>query len=66
MIMVDLMADGHYPPLDSRTPSELFDLAVEIAQTLDNVAVRAPVGERPDETVTLTSRLLRKKGVALF
>lgn len=66
MIMVDLMADGHYPPLDSRSPSELFELAVEIAQALDNVAVRAPVGEMPDETVMLTSRLLRKKGVALF
>lgn len=66
MIMVDLMADGHYPPLDSRTPSELFELAVEIAQTLDNVTVRAPMGERPDETVILSSRLLHKKGVALF
>ncbi len=66
MIMVDLMADGHYPPLDTRTPAELFELAVEIAQALDNVAVRAPVGEGPDETVVLSSRLLQKKGVALF
>ena len=66
MIMVDLMADGHYPPLDSRTPAQLFDLAVEIARSLDNVAVRAPVGDAPDEPVVLTSRLLHKKGVALF
>lgn len=66
MIMVDLMADGHYPPLDTRSPSELFDLAVEIAQTLDNIAVRAPVGDGPDESVVLSSRLLHKKGVALF
>lgn len=66
MIMVDLMADGHYPPLDSRTPAELFDLAVEIAQTLDNVAVRAPVSDEPDASVVLSSRLLHKKGVALF
>ena len=66
MIMVDLMADGHYPPLDTRTPAELFELAVEIAQALDNVTVRAPVGEGPDETVVLSSRLLQKKGVALF
>lgn len=66
MIMVDLMADGHYPPLDGRTPTELFELAVEIAQALDNVNVRAPVGDQPDETVVLSSRLLQKKGVALF
>lgn len=66
MIMVDLMAEGHYPPLDSRSPAELFELAVEIAQALDNVTVRAPVGDQPDETVVLSSRLLQKKGVALF
>ncbi|MCR6629616.1 MAG: hypothetical protein NVV74_05910 [Magnetospirillum sp.] len=66
MILVDLMAENHYPPLDGRTPAELFDLAVEIARALDNVAVRAPVGESPEETVVLTSRLMRKKGVALF
>lgn len=66
MIMVDLMAKGHYPPLDDRTPGELFDLAVAIAQALDNVAVRAPVGDDPEETVVLTSRLLQRKGVALF
>lgn len=66
MIMVDLMATGHYPPLDSRTPAQLFELAVEIAQSLDNVAVRAPVSDDPEESVVLTSRLLHKKGVALF
>lgn len=66
MIMVDLMADGHYPPLDSRSPSELFELAVEIAQSLENVTVRTPVGEKPEETVVLSSRLMRMKGVALF
>lgn len=66
MIMVDLMADGHYPPLDGRTPEQLFELAVEIAQALDNVTVRTPVGDHPDETVVLSSRLLQKKGVALF
>lgn len=66
MIMVDLMATGHYPPLDTRTPAQLFELAVEIAQSLDNVAVRAPVSDDPEETVVLTSRLLNKKGVALF
>lgn len=66
MIMVDLMANGHYPPLDSRTPAQLFELAVEIAQSLENVAVRAPVSDDPEETVVLTSRLLNKKGVALF
>jgi hypothetical protein len=66
MIMVDLMADGHYPPLDSRTPTELFELAVRIAQSLDNVTVRAPVGDSPDASVTLTSRLMHKQGVALF
>lgn len=66
MITVDLMATGHYPPLDARTPAELFELAVKIAQSLDNVAVRAPVGEHPDEVVVLSSRVLKKKGVALF
>lgn len=66
MIMVDLMAEGHYPPLNDRTPAELFELAVEIAQALDNVTVRVPVGEKPEETVILSSRLLQKKGVALF
>lgn len=66
MILVDLMADGHYPPLDCRTPSELFELAVEIARTLENVNVRVPVGDRPEESVVLSSRLLHKKGVALF
>lgn len=66
MIMVDLVAEGHYPPLDTRTPVELFELAVEIAQALHNVTVRAPVGDSPDETVVLSSRLLHKKGVALF
>lgn len=66
MIMVDLMADGHYPPLDGRSPAELFDLAVEIAQALDNVAVRAPTGDDPEFSVVLCSRLLHKKGVALF
>lgn len=66
MIMVDLAAEGHYPPLDSRSPTELFDLAVEIAQALDNVSVRVPVGETPEESVVLTSRLMHKKGVALF
>jgi hypothetical protein len=66
MITVDLMAAGHYPPLDTRTPAELFELAVQIAQSLENVTVRAPVGESPDASVTLTSRLMRKQGVALF
>ncbi|HTH15113.1 MAG TPA: hypothetical protein VL974_00560 [Magnetospirillum sp.] len=66
MIMVDLMAAGHYPPLDTRSPAELFELAVEIAQTLDNVAVCAPTGDGPDERVTLTSRLMQRKGVKLF
>ncbi|HLO78824.1 MAG TPA: hypothetical protein VK196_20390 [Magnetospirillum sp.] len=66
MIQVDLMADGHYPPLDGRSPAELFELAVEIASALDNVAVRAPVGDGPNETVVLCSRLFKKKGVALF
>lgn len=66
MITVDLMAREHYPPLDTRTPEQLFDLAVLIVRTLDNVAVRAPVGEGPEESVVLTSKLMRKKGVALF
>lgn len=66
MIMVDLLATGHYPPLDTRTPAELFDLAVEIAQSLDNVAVRAPTGDGPDDHVTLSSRMLHKRGVRLF
>lgn len=66
MIMVDLAAEGHYPPLDHRTPAELFELAVEIAQALDNVSVRVPVGETPEESVVLTSRLMRKEGAVLF
>lgn len=66
MITVDLMSSGHYPPLDSRSPEQLFELAVMIAQSLDNVCVRAPVSDHPDETVMLSSRLMRKKGVALF
>lgn len=66
MITVDLMASGHYPPLDTRSPQELFDLAVEIAQAFDNVRVRTPVSDQPNETVELSSRLLQKKGVALF
>lgn len=66
MITVDLVANGHYPPLDGRTPSELFELAMEIAQTLENVRVRTPVGDHPSECVVLCSKMLRKKGVALF
>ncbi|MBC7952052.1 MAG: hypothetical protein H7Z12_09590 [Rhodospirillaceae bacterium] len=66
MITVDLMSDGHYPPLDSRSPQELFELAVRIAQSLDNVCVRVPVSDEPRDTVILSSKLLRKQGVMLF
>lgn len=66
MITVDLMAAGHYPPLDGRSPAELFELAMEIALALDDVQVRTPVGDHPSETVVLDSRLLRKDGVKLF
>ncbi|NFV81506.1 hypothetical protein [Magnetospirillum aberrantis] len=66
MILVDLGATGHYPPLDSRTPSELFDLAVEIAEALEDVSVRVPVGETPEESVVLTSRLMRRCGAKVF
>jgi hypothetical protein len=66
MITVDLMSTGHYPPLDSRSPEELFELAVRIAQSLDNICVRAPVSDQPQECVVLSSKLLRKKGVEVF
>jgi len=66
MVTLDLMSNGHYPPLDSRTPEELFELAVKIASALDNVRVVAPVGDCPEDRVVLTSKLMRKKGAALF
>lgn len=66
MITLDLMSNGHYPPLDSRTPEELFELAVKIATSLDNVRVVVPVGDRPEERVVLTSKLMRRQGAALF
>ncbi|MBX9633919.1 MAG: hypothetical protein K2X44_02965 [Magnetospirillum sp.] len=66
MITVDLMSSGHYPPLDSRSPEELFELAVKIAQSLDNVCVKTPAGDEPQQCVVLSSKLLRKKGVAMF
>lgn len=66
MITVDLMSDGHYPPLDTRSPQELFDLAVKIAQSLDNVCVRVPVSDEPKDTVVISSKLMRKHGVMLF
>jgi hypothetical protein len=66
MLTLDLMSNGHYPPLDSRTPEELFELAVKIASALDNVRVVAPVGDRPEDRVVLTSKLMHKKGAALF
>ena len=66
MLTLDLMSTGHYPPLDTRTPEELFDLAVKIASALDNVRVVAPVSDDPADKVVLSSKLMRKKGVALF
>jgi|AGTN01.2.fsa_nt_gi hypothetical protein len=66
MITVDLVAKDHYPPLDAKSAAELFELAVQIAQSLDDVRVRAPVGELPEETVMLDSRFLRQAGVRLF
>ncbi|MBC7907399.1 MAG: hypothetical protein H7Y60_11735 [Rhodospirillaceae bacterium] len=66
MITVDLMSDGHYPPLDSRSPQELFELAVRIAQSLDNVCVRVPVSDQMHETVILSSKLMRKRGAMMF
>lgn len=65
MITVDLVGRG-YPPLNGRSPTELFELAVQIALSLDDVRVHVPVGDRPDETVVLDSRVLRKDGVKLF
>jgi hypothetical protein len=65
-VSVDLMAEGRYPPLASCTPVQLFELAVTIAQSLDNVTIRVPVGNLPGEAVVLTSRLMHKKGAALF
>ncbi|MGE5505951.1 MAG: hypothetical protein ACM31L_16135 [Actinomycetota bacterium] len=65
-IALDLMAEDRYPPLATCTPAQLFELAVKLAQALDNVTVRAPVGTLPDEAVVVTSRLMHKAGAALF
>lgn len=66
IINVDLGSARRYPPLNDKTPEQLFDLGVQMARTLRNVRVRAPVSEQPDETVTLDGHLLSKKGVAVY
>ncbi len=66
MITVDLRADGRYPPLGDKTPNELFELGVEIVTAFENVRVRTPVGDRPEETVVLDSKVLRRRGVQVF
>lgn len=66
MVTLDLMAKDHYPPLDGRSPEELFDLAMAIALALDDVQVRTPTGGRSGEAVVLDSRMLRQDGAKLF
>lgn len=66
MVEVDLNSVGHYPPLDSKSPEELFDLGIRMACCLKTIRVRAPVGDKPDETVVLDGHLLCKKGVAVY
>lgn len=66
MVNVDLSGQDRYPPLDGKTPEELFDLGVLMARTLRSVRVRAPVGERPGETVVLDGHLLSKTGVEVY
>lgn len=66
MVEVDLKSVGHYPPLDGKSASELFDLGVCMARTWKQIRVRAPVGDQPDETVILDGHLLCKKGVAVY
>lgn len=66
MVEVDLRSARHYPPLDDKTPAQLFELGIQMARALKRVRVRAPVGETADETVVLDGQLLSKKGVAVY
>lgn len=66
MVDVDLRSTRHYPPLDDKTPEQLFDLGIQMARTLKRIRVRAPVGEKPEETVVLDGHLLSRKGVEVY
>jgi hypothetical protein len=66
VINVDLRSARRYPPLNDKTPEQLFDLGVQMARTMRRIRVRAPVSEQPDETVVLDGHLLSRKGVEVY
>lgn len=66
MVRVDLKGPNAYPPLEDKSPQELFDFAVHISQTLDHIQVSTPADEKNEASVVLDSRLMRKKGVQVF
>lgn len=55
-----------YPPVRDLSLQERFDFACQLAQALPDVKVCTVVGDRPDETVTLDCRVLRRKGAQVF
>lgn len=64
-MIIDLRLDSPYPPLQDKTPEELFDFGLRLAQALRNVQVRAPLGDGLT-CVVLDGKLLCKKGVEVF
>lgn len=68
MVHVNLKGPDRYPPLGEKTPEELFDLAVEMSQALDNIQVTTPTADHASDQdqVVLDSRLMKKKGVKVF
>lgn len=66
MHKIDLTSGTRYPSLDSLSSDELFSLGVTLARTLTDVEVRTPAGDNPDEAVTLSSKMLCKKGCQVF
>lgn len=63
---IDLTSGTRYPPLDAMTSGELFELAVSLAVNLPDADIRAPVGEKADEAVVLTGKLLSKRGCRVY
>ncbi len=66
MMDIDLKGPNRYHPLDTLSPAQVFDLGVQLARKLPHLRVLAPVGDEPDEVVTLSGRVLSKKGVEVF
>jgi hypothetical protein len=68
MVRVNLSLPHRYPPLDEKSPEDLFDFAVELTQCLDNVQVTVPTADQAGEldSAVLDSRIMQKKGVKVF